>query len=69
MVEYIVLDELHKDDLPEPEEGDENDLLEHDGDDMLFAFNHIVGGQESESEVEDGEIWSDKRKKNQQKNF
>jgi hypothetical protein len=43
--EWLVIDELEEDDLPEPEEEPENE-----GDEMLFAFDHLLGNQDTESE-------------------
>jgi hypothetical protein len=43
--ECLVVDELRDEDLQEPEEE-----VENEGDDMLFAFDHLMGNQETESE-------------------
>ncbi len=43
--EWLVIDELEEDDLPKPEEKPENE-----GDEMLFAFDHLLGNQDTESE-------------------
>jgi hypothetical protein len=53
--EWLVIDELEEDDLPEP--GEE---LEDEGDEMLFAFDHLLGNQDtdlnSESDFSDESV-------------
>jgi len=44
--EWLVIDELQDEDLPEPEEE-----LKNEADEMLFAFDHLLGNQDTESEL------------------
>jgi hypothetical protein len=44
-LEWIVVDELQDQDLPEPQK------FENEGDEMLFAFDHLLGNQDTESEL------------------
>ncbi len=46
--EWLVIDEHQEDDLPEPEEEPDNE-----GDEMLFAFDHLLGNQDTESDYSD----------------
>ena len=56
MAEWIVIDELQDEDLPEPD-----DVFDQDGDEMLFAFDNLLGDQDSdlESESEPSSEYSD----------
>ena len=44
--EWLVIDELQDEDLPEPEEE-----LKNESDETLFAFDHLLGNQDTESEL------------------
>jgi len=56
VAEWIVIDELQDEDLPEPD-----DVFDQDGDEMLFAFDNLLGDQDSdlESESEPSSEYSD----------
>jgi len=47
VAEWVVIDELQDEDLPEPD-----DELNHEGDEILFAFDHLMGDPGSEPEPE-----------------